>query len=213
MAATWVYQYAWGKPKDYDQKAEESKKESTFNPRDYSADQLNVIEQLFHLPRRRCTCTACHLPPRGVGIPRSFSALAIPVALTMPSARIAAMTGARSLARAAVLPRRASAALCRPRRAPHRGPELSQPRRPDAIFIEQLLGRRTPHLTRPRSPTRTHITSGEMVPLDKVNVDRCVMQISCLALVERIMGKAREYDPEKPATPKFDPSSLFPEQP
>ena len=31
---------------------------------------------------------------------------------------------------------------------------LSQPRRPDAIFIEQLLGRRTPHLTRPRSPPR-----------------------------------------------------------
>ena len=51
-----------------------------------------------------------------------------------------------------------------------------------------------------------------MVPLDKVDVDRCVMQISCLALVERIMGKAREYDPEKPATPEFDPSSLFPEQ-
>ena len=49
MAGTWVYQYAWGKPKDYDQKAEELKKESPFNPRDYSPEQLNVIEQLLKI--------------------------------------------------------------------------------------------------------------------------------------------------------------------
>ncbi len=49
MAGTWVYQYAWGKPKDYDQKAEEFKKESPFNPRDYSPEQLNVIEQLLKI--------------------------------------------------------------------------------------------------------------------------------------------------------------------
>jgi hypothetical protein len=53
-----------------------------------------------------------------------------------------------------------------------------------------------------------------MIPLERVDVDHRVMQISCLALVERTMGKAREYDPAsvKPATPEFNPRAYTPEQ-
>jgi hypothetical protein len=39
--------------------------------------------------------------------------------------------------------------------------------------------------------------TGELIPLEKVDVDHRVMQISCLALVERTMGKAKEM-PDKP---------------
>jgi hypothetical protein len=61
---------------------------------------------------------------------------------------------------------------------------------------------------------RINPDSGEMIPLERVDVDHRVMQISCLALVERTIGKAREYDPasEKPTTPEFNPRAYSPEQ-
>lgn len=40
--------------------------------------------------------SACQRPPRVVGMPRSFSAFAMPVALVTPSARIASNTGSKS---------------------------------------------------------------------------------------------------------------------
>jgi hypothetical protein len=39
--------------------------------------------------------------------------------------------------------------------------------------------------------------TGELIPLEKVDVDHRVMQIACLALIERTMGKPREM-PDKP---------------
>ena len=56
--------------------------------------------------------------------------------------------------------------------------------------------------------------SGEMIPLEKVDVDHRVMQISCFALVERTMGKAREYDPtsEKPVTLDLNSRDYTPKQ-
>jgi len=48
----------------------------------------------------RLTCTADHSWPRGVEIPHSFSAAAMLRKETMPAARISAMIGVRSAARA-----------------------------------------------------------------------------------------------------------------
>jgi hypothetical protein len=39
--------------------------------------------------------------------------------------------------------------------------------------------------------------TGELIPLEQVDVDHRVMQIACLALIERTMGKPREMS-EKP---------------
>jgi hypothetical protein len=51
--------------------------------------------------------------------------------------------------------------------------------------------------------------TGSLIPLEEVDIDHRVMQISCLALIERTMGKAQQYDPAKDpdARPKpvFDP--------
>jgi hypothetical protein len=47
----------------------------------------------------RATCIARHSPtPRGVGMARLLSALAMPFLLVMPAARSSAMTGANSAA-------------------------------------------------------------------------------------------------------------------
>jgi len=58
--------------------------------------------------------------------------------------------------------------------------------------------------------------TGALIPLGEVDIDHRVMQISCLALVERTMGKAQEYDPAKDpdAKPKlkFDPRLYTPRE-
>jgi hypothetical protein len=56
MAATWVHEHAWGRPKEYDP-ASEKPAGPKFNPRDYSPEQLDVIEAALRLmlnpPRRQ----------------------------------------------------------------------------------------------------------------------------------------------------------------
>ena len=58
--------------------------------------------------------------------------------------------------------------------------------------------------------------TGELIPLKDVDIDHRVMQIACLALVERTMGKAQEYDPAKDPDTKpktsFDPRLYSPEE-
>ena len=44
VAATWCYERAWGKPKDYDP-AKEGAERPPFDPSRYSADQLQAIKQ------------------------------------------------------------------------------------------------------------------------------------------------------------------------
>jgi hypothetical protein len=48
MAAAWVHEQAWGKPKEYDP-ASETPAGPKFNPRDYSPEQLDVIEAALRL--------------------------------------------------------------------------------------------------------------------------------------------------------------------
>ena len=48
VAASQIIERAWGRPRDFDP-ASEKPAEPEFNPRDYSADQLNVIEQLLNI--------------------------------------------------------------------------------------------------------------------------------------------------------------------
>ncbi len=48
MASAWVYEHAWGKPKDYDPAAEKPDRPA-FNPRDYTPEQLAVIEAALRL--------------------------------------------------------------------------------------------------------------------------------------------------------------------
>jgi hypothetical protein len=50
MASAWVYEHAWGKPKDYDP-ASEKPDRPAFNPRDYTPEQLAVIEAALKLMR------------------------------------------------------------------------------------------------------------------------------------------------------------------
>jgi hypothetical protein len=38
-----LYQYAWGKPKDFDSKSEKIEEEDHFNPHDYMLEQLDLI--------------------------------------------------------------------------------------------------------------------------------------------------------------------------
>ena len=47
MAATWVYERSWGRPQDYDPNADSPP--STFNPRDYSPEELDLIETALKL--------------------------------------------------------------------------------------------------------------------------------------------------------------------
>lgn len=49
MAATWICERAWGKPKEYDPKAEEAEASPSFNPRDYSLEELDTIEAALRL--------------------------------------------------------------------------------------------------------------------------------------------------------------------
>jgi hypothetical protein len=46
-AANWVYEHAWGKPKDYD--PTKDKPQSGFNPADYTPEELNQIEAALRL--------------------------------------------------------------------------------------------------------------------------------------------------------------------
>ncbi len=48
MASAWVYEHAWGKPKDYDPAAEKPK-DRTFDPRDYPPAALALIEEALIL--------------------------------------------------------------------------------------------------------------------------------------------------------------------
>jgi hypothetical protein len=48
MAATWVHEQAWGKPKEYDP-ASEKPSEPEFNPRAYPPEQLDLIEKALRL--------------------------------------------------------------------------------------------------------------------------------------------------------------------
>jgi hypothetical protein len=58
--------------------------------------------------------------------------------------------------------------------------------------------------------------TGELIPLGKVDIDHRVMEIAALALVERTMGKAEPYDPEKDPDlkpkPAFDPRAYSDEE-
>ena len=47
MAATWVYERSWGRAQDYDPNAE--RPPSTFNPRDHSPEELDLIETALKL--------------------------------------------------------------------------------------------------------------------------------------------------------------------
>jgi hypothetical protein len=47
MCATWLFERAWGKPKDYDQTKE--KPQTEFNPGDYTPEELNQIEAALRL--------------------------------------------------------------------------------------------------------------------------------------------------------------------
>ena len=55
--------------------------------------------------------------------------------------------------------------------------------------------------------------TGEWIPLDRLDVDPRVISVACLGLVERTLGKPKEYDPnaDRQASP-FDLSRLTPEQ-
>jgi hypothetical protein len=47
-AAAWVYEHAWGKPKEYDPNTEKPAGPQ-FDPRAYSPEQLDVIEAALRL--------------------------------------------------------------------------------------------------------------------------------------------------------------------
>ena len=51
MSATWVYERAWGKAKEFDPNAE--RPATTFNPRDYTAEELVQIEATLKLIKSR----------------------------------------------------------------------------------------------------------------------------------------------------------------
>lgn len=48
MAATWVFERAWGKPKEYDA-ARENDERPKFNPRLYTPGELELIERTLRL--------------------------------------------------------------------------------------------------------------------------------------------------------------------
>src|SRR5271168_1347717 len=70
----------------------------SFKTRSYSIPGV-LVTGYAAFCMRRCTCIALHSPPRGVGMPRSFSAAAIWRSEDAPSALIVSITGARSAAR------------------------------------------------------------------------------------------------------------------
>ena len=49
MAAVWVYEHAWGKPKDFDPKSEEAETKQKFDPSAYTPEQLDQIERAFKI--------------------------------------------------------------------------------------------------------------------------------------------------------------------
>jgi hypothetical protein len=65
-AAAWVYERAWGKPKEYDP-ASEMAAGPEFNPRNYSPEQLDVIEAALRLllnpPKRQSRARGRRGPP------------------------------------------------------------------------------------------------------------------------------------------------------
>lgn len=63
MAATWVYERAWGKGPTFDP-SKEAPARPKFNPRDYSPEELDLIEAALRLIKRgRATTEAEILPP------------------------------------------------------------------------------------------------------------------------------------------------------
>jgi hypothetical protein len=48
MAATWIFERAWGKPKEYDA-AQENDERPKFNPRLYTPSELDLIERALRL--------------------------------------------------------------------------------------------------------------------------------------------------------------------
>ena len=49
IAASWVHEQAWGKPKDFDPAAEKPEQRLTFDPRRYTPKDVAVIEQGLRL--------------------------------------------------------------------------------------------------------------------------------------------------------------------
>lgn len=66
MASTWIFERAWGKPKDYDSTKE--KPQTGFNPADYTPEELNQIEAALRLimsRRDQKQAEAEIMPPEG----------------------------------------------------------------------------------------------------------------------------------------------------
>jgi hypothetical protein len=69
MASAWVYEHAWGKPKEYDP-SEEKPDGPVFDPRAYTPEQLDIIEAALRLmPNRR---SASLTSPRSSGPVRAL---------------------------------------------------------------------------------------------------------------------------------------------
>ena len=62
VAIGMLYDRAWGKPKEYDPKAEEVVKEDDFGPRNYTPEQLKLIEEaallVVHPPKPKVEVVA-----------------------------------------------------------------------------------------------------------------------------------------------------------
>jgi hypothetical protein len=74
-AAAWVYERAWGKPNEYDP-ASEKPAGPEFNPRDYTPEQLDVIEAallLFVNPPTRQAESEVTPPHQAAQIGRRFA--------------------------------------------------------------------------------------------------------------------------------------------
>jgi hypothetical protein len=53
VAIGMLYDRAWGKPKEYDPKSEQPEDKGTFNPRDFSPQELIEIERVLRLMKER----------------------------------------------------------------------------------------------------------------------------------------------------------------
>jgi hypothetical protein len=53
---------------------------------------------------------------------------------------------------------------------------------------------------------------GDWVPLNRLEVDPRVVQIACMTLMERALGKPKEYDPKEDAPARIDLLRLSAEQ-
>jgi hypothetical protein len=49
MASQWIYENAWGKPKEYDPSAEKDPNKPKFDPRLLSPQQLDIVEYALKL--------------------------------------------------------------------------------------------------------------------------------------------------------------------